>query len=58
MGQARQVRILLSESVPMQIDGEPWEQHPADISLTHHKQVDVLQLQSWILVIWFEIILL
>ena len=46
VGQAHQVRILLNESVPMQIDGEPWEQHPADLSLTHHKQVDVLQLQS------------
>ena len=46
VGQAHQVRILLSESVPMQIDGEPWEQHPADITLTHHKQVEVLQLQS------------
>merc|ERR1719300_2225577 len=46
VGQAREVRIVLSESVPMQIDGEPWEQHPADISLTHHKQVDVLHFSS------------
>ena len=39
VGQARSVRIVLSESVPMQIDGEPWEQHPADIRLSHHNQV-------------------
>ena len=39
VGQATEVRIVLADSVPMQIDGEPWEQHPADICLTHHKQV-------------------
>ena len=39
VGQAREVRIVLQDSVPMQIDGEPWEQHPAEICLTHHKQV-------------------
>ena len=39
VGQAREVKILLSGSVPMQIDGEPWEQHPAEISLQHHTQV-------------------
>ena len=39
VGQAREVRIVLQGSVPMQIDGEPWEQHPAEICLTHHKQV-------------------
>jgi len=46
VGQAWEVRIVLSDSVPMQIDGEPWEQHPADITLTHHNQVEVLQLCS------------
>ena len=34
-----QVKIKLLDSAPMQIDGEPWEQHPAEISLTHHAQV-------------------
>ena len=36
---ACQVKIKLLDSAPMQIDGEPWEQHPAEISLTHHAQV-------------------
>jgi len=44
VGQAREIRIKLAESVPMQIDGEPWEQHPADISLRHHGQVPMLSL--------------
>ena len=39
VGQAREVRLVLGDSVPMQIDGEPWEQHPAEITLTHHNQV-------------------
>ena len=39
VGQAREVKIKLTGSVPMQIDGEPWEQHPAEISLQHHTQV-------------------
>jgi diacylglycerol kinase (ATP) len=42
VGQATEVKIHLSESAPMQIDGEPWEQHPATISLTHHGQVHCL----------------
>ena len=41
VGQAREVRLVLGDSVPMQIDGEPWEQHPAEITLTHHNQVNV-----------------
>ena len=40
VGQAREVKIKLTGSVPMQIDGEPWEQHPSDISLQHHTQVN------------------
>ncbi len=45
VGQASEVRIELLDSAPMQIDGEPWEQHPADITITHHKQV-ILYLQT------------
>lgn len=43
VGQAKEVKIKLYDSVPMQIDGEPWEQHPAEISLKHHSQVPVLK---------------
>jgi len=42
VGQAKEVTIRLVESAPMQIDGEPWEQHPAEITLTHHGQVPML----------------
>ena len=42
VGQAREVKIKLTGSVPMQIDGEPWEQHPAEISLQHHTQVQYM----------------
>jgi len=42
VGQATEVKIKLLDSAPMQIDGEPWEQHPAEISLTHHAQSDPL----------------
>ena len=44
MGQAETVRIELEGSVPLQIDGEPWEQHPAVISITHNSQVQ----QNWL----------
>jgi len=46
VGQAKEVKITLYDSVPMQIDGEPWEQHPAQISLSHHSQVEMLQLAA------------
>jgi len=44
VGQAREVKIKLTGSVPMQIDGEPWEQHPSEISLQHHTQVPMVQM--------------
>lgn len=46
VGQAREVKILLLDSAPMQIDGEPWEQHPAEINLSHQGQVPVLMVNE------------
>jgi diacylglycerol kinase (ATP) len=46
IGQARSVKIKLRGSAPMQIDGEPWEQHPAEIDINFHNKIPVLQLQS------------
>ncbi|CAM1302894.1 DGKE (predicted) [Pycnogonum litorale] len=43
IGQAETVTIRLHENVPMQVDGEPWEQHPAEITITHHKRIVMLQ---------------
>ncbi|CAI8054254.1 Diacylglycerol kinase epsilon, partial [Geodia barretti] len=37
MGQAKQVKIVIHESVPVQVDGEPWLQVPATITVTHHQ---------------------
>ncbi|XP_066258337.1 diacylglycerol kinase epsilon [Euwallacea similis] len=35
LGQARTVEIRLKEKAPVQIDGEPWEQHPATLKVTY-----------------------
>ncbi|GFO12495.1 diacylglycerol kinase [Plakobranchus ocellatus] len=36
LGQASTVKITLhGGNAPMQVDGEPWEQHPASITITH-----------------------
>ena len=37
VGQAHKVEIILRGSAPMQTDGEPWEQHPATITVDHHR---------------------
>jgi hypothetical protein len=46
IGQAKRVKIKLRGSAPMQIDGEPWEQHPAEISIDYHKTIPVLKLNE------------
>jgi len=46
LGQASKVRIVLHGSAPMQNDGEPWEQHPAEINIDHHKQIPIFQIDE------------
>ncbi|VDH97788.1 diacylglycerol kinase (ATP) [Mytilus galloprovincialis] len=44
LGQAKKVKItILKGKVPMQVDGEPWEQSsPVEIEVTHHSTVRLL----------------
>ncbi|KAL4240231.1 hypothetical protein ACF0H5_001025 [Mactra antiquata] len=43
LGQARNVKITLSGgNAPMQCDGEPWEQHPAEINIRYHRKATLL----------------
>ncbi|GFT20624.1 diacylglycerol kinase epsilon [Trichonephila clavipes] len=42
LGQARSIKLKLLERIPLQIDGEPWEQAPGEIVITHHNQATML----------------
>lgn len=43
LGQAKTVKItIVKGSAPMQVDGEPWLQHPGCITITHHNQANML----------------
>lgn len=42
LGQAKEVKLELLERLPVQIDGEPWEQAPATLRITFHCQGAVL----------------
>ncbi|XP_077515147.1 diacylglycerol kinase epsilon isoform X2 [Amblyomma americanum] len=42
LGQAKEVRLELLERLPVQVDGEPWEQAPATLLITFHCQASVL----------------
>lgn len=44
LGQVSQVKIKLSSKTPMQIDGEPWIQSPALITLSYVDKANVLML--------------
>lgn len=48
LGQARNVEVTIkgtkqARNVPMQIDGEPWEQRPCSISISHHNKALMLK---------------
>ncbi|XP_033214132.1 diacylglycerol kinase epsilon [Belonocnema kinseyi] len=42
LGQANNVKIRLVESCAMQVDGEPWLQHPCEFNITHCNQASML----------------
>lgn len=42
LGQAREAKVVLAEKVPMQVDGEPWEQGPGEIVVSFHSQATML----------------
>lgn len=46
LGQARKVRIVMRDSFPIQADGEPWIQHPCEITITSDGQARMLQCRS------------
>ncbi|XP_023161547.1 diacylglycerol kinase epsilon [Drosophila hydei] len=43
IGQAKQIRLRVNGTVPMQADGEPWMQAPAEIRLQARSQARVLK---------------
>ncbi|XP_011699774.1 PREDICTED: diacylglycerol kinase epsilon [Wasmannia auropunctata] len=42
IGQANTVKIKLSRSCAMQVDGEPWYQHPCEFNITYCNQASML----------------
>lgn len=46
LGQAKIVEIRLKEKAPVQIDGEPWEQHPGTFKMTFVNRCPVLVNQN------------
>lgn len=42
LGQCSSLKLSLKGAAPMQVDGEPWEQHPGTIIVTHSHQASVL----------------
>ncbi|XP_054283821.1 diacylglycerol kinase epsilon-like [Macrosteles quadrilineatus] len=46
IGQASSVKIKLKNKMAMQVDGEPWNQQPAEINVNYVNQASVLQLEG------------
>nr|CAD7588511.1 unnamed protein product [Timema genevievae] len=46
IGQASRVMIKLKAKTAVQVDGEPWNQHPAEIIISLHNQASMLQLSA------------
>ena len=42
LGQCSSLNIQLKGAAPMQVDGEPWNQHPGVISITHSHKAAIL----------------
>lgn len=42
LGRGKRFRIILSGSLPVQADGEPWEQGPSQITVEHAGKVPIL----------------
>ena len=36
-------QIIIHESVPVQVDGEPWQQGPASLTISHQGQAHMLR---------------
>ncbi|XP_011621123.2 diacylglycerol kinase 1 [Amborella trichopoda] len=43
LAQGQSIKILLFAAFPVQIDGEPWVQHPSTLAITHHGQAFMLK---------------
>ncbi|KYM94857.1 PREDICTED: diacylglycerol kinase epsilon [Cyphomyrmex costatus] len=43
IGQANTVKIILSRPCAMQVDGEPWYQHPCEFNITYSNQASMLR---------------
>lgn len=46
LGQASEVRVVLAGKVPVQVDGEPWEQTSAEFTVRYCNQATVLKLDE------------
>lgn len=40
--QAKSIKIRLLETLPVQIDGEPWQQEPSEVDISFHQQAFML----------------